>query len=941
MKQIRKVITFILAIVLVTGMFTCLADGSVTYAASTALKNARQKAETSLIKTFDTLDNTKPYNEANYNKLISVKETGIKKINAAKSKKAVSKALKKYVSALKAVKYMQLTGNNNICLGENGVVVWKSVKGAVKYRVEYLEWIRSACFDHEEVTDKTYAKLGIGKSVIVYPVMSNGKEETSFSSDFYKMELLDYAHGFISVDPDVDESKYLTWNAFKKIDTKSVKKNKDGSIYFETQGPNGEKISFWGEDIDVKKDGIIFHKKGRIMMTDAFGKIMEVRPIIKSYSYADDVLSVFAGFNIDYDMHPKTIDRMVYGATSGQFFDEYERFGINLARYEANFVGFGFASPEFQSDMETGIKGDIEVSDIIIKYIPTNESTRFRKLLLFSTFYPAYLSGETYDESKEIFDPYKGIHFFHLLALPDLDNDKNEVPDDRGEDFDYFRFAASASFGGHYTIGNLKDANGKEYNRIGGKVEEGTTLTVYLGENEFDVPLNVISVYEGAQTMHDLLPYANPVATGNKKVLVIPIVWQDDKKPANKKNLELLKKRLGKAAMLGEKIKDYSDDNEKNGFSVSSYFETASYGKLKLESYITDWYTAPYNFDEMESCQISRQFIDEVLDWLYKKYPKVDFSVFDPDGNGYFDHIMFVNYGDMSSRGYYSRIGFGGATDYRSTLGREFAGTAQKPGVNRVLNTNASHFSKDNANVLIHEFSHGLGLIDYYDVSGSEINAVGGYDMQSDNVGDWNAYSKYAVGWITPEVVTGLKKGESKEIEIGAFSNTGDAIVIPIAGDKLKPPFSEYMMVDLYTSTGLNKYDSVNYGINNFEGVRIYHVDAKMERRDFQNPYYWYIESTPIGTIHNANDYKPDGRFNIELIQAGADNTFTDLNNLRTRIAKEDFFQAGDTFTLEKYSEFFKDGLMDFGDDFGYEIEIVSISGTGSDAKAKIRITRQ
>ena len=441
--------------------------------------------------------------------------------------------------------------------------------------------------------------------------------------------------------------------------------------------------------------------------------------------------------------------------------------------------------------------------------------------------------------------------------------------------------------------------------------------------------------------MHDIVPYANPVATGNKKVLVIPIVWQDDKKPANKKNLELLKKRLGKAAMLGEKIKDYSDDNEKNGFSVSSYFETASYGKLKLESYITDWYTAPYNFDEMESRQISRQFIDEVLDWLYKKYPKVDFSVFDPDGNGYFDHIMFINYGDMSSRGYYSRIGFGGATDYRSTSGREFAGTSQKPGINRVLNTNASHFSKDNANVLIHEFSHGLGLIDYYDVTGSGINAVGGYDMQSDNVGDWNAYSKYAVGWIEPKVVTGLKKGESKEIEIGAFSDTGDAIVIPIAGDKLKPPFSEYMMVDLYTSTGLNKYDSVNYGINNFEGVRIYHVDAKMERIDFRNPAYPYMETTPIGSIHNANDYKHDGRFNIELIQAGADNTFTDLNNLRTGIAQEDFFQAGDTFTLDKYSEFFKDGLMDFGDDFGYEIEIVSITGTGSDAKAKIRITRQ
>ncbi|MBR4780798.1 MAG: hypothetical protein IK014_05515 [Lachnospiraceae bacterium] len=58
-------------------------------------------------------------------------------------------------------------------------------------------------------------------------------------------------------------------------------------------------------------------------------------------------------------------------------------------------------------------------------------------------------------------------------------------------------------------------------------------------------------------------------------------------------------------------------------------------------------------------------------------------------------------------------------------------------------------------------------------------------------------------------------------------------------------------------------------------------------------------------------------------------------------ISQEDFFRAGDKFTMEKYSEFFDNGLMDFGDEFGYEIEVVSITGTGSDAKAKIRITRK
>ena len=295
----------------------------------------------------------------------------------------------------------------------------------------------------------------------------------------------------------------------------------------------------------------------------------------------------------------------------------------------------------------------------------------------------------------------------------------------------------------------------------------------------------------------------------------------------------------------------------------------------------------------------------------------------------------------MSSSDGFTMASFGAACDYRCTYGKEYAWTADRPCVNRVLNINSEFLGGNSYNTLIHEFGHGFGLIDYYDVTYSGINAVGGYDMQSDSYGDWNAYSKYAVGWIEPEVIKGLKKGESKDIEIGAFADTGDAIVIPIAGDELNPPFSEYMMVDLYTSTGVNKYDSIKYGINDFEGVRIYHVDAKMERRDFQNSDYPNIEPTPIGTIHFANDYKSDGRFNIELIQAGTKNTFTDKGKLRNKVSREDFFQAGDKFTMEKYSEFFKDGLMDFGDEFGYEIEVISITGTGSNAKAKIRITRK
>ena len=79
------------------------------------------------------------------------------------------------------------------------------------------------------------------------------------------------------------------------------------------------------------------------------------------------------------------------------------------------------------------------------------------------------------------------------------------------------------------------------------------------------------------------------------------------------------------------------------------------------------------------------------------------------------------------------------------------------------------------------------------------------------------------------------------------------------------------------------------------------------------------------------------GMYHLELIQAGGDNTFTDLDNLNATVSANDFFQTGDTFTTENYSEFFYEGKMDNGQDFGYSIQVVSATEDG----ATIRITKQ
>ena len=128
-----------------------------------------------------------------------------------------------------------------------------------------------------------------------------------------------------------------------------------------------------------------------------------------------------------------------------------------------------------------------------------------------------------------------------------------------------------------------------------------------------------------------------------------------------------------------------------------------------------------------------------------------------------------------------------------------------------------------------------------------------------------------------------------------------------------------------------------DFDLDDVTGVRIYHVSSEMEKRiligEDEVEY-------PIGTIHYANTYTKDGKYLLELIQAGGDNTFTDLDNLRINLDEMDFFKEGDIFTMEDYSEFFVNEKFDNGKEFGYSIEIIDIVEKGENSTATIRITR-
>ena len=726
-------------------------------------------------------------------------------------------------------------------------------------------------------------------------------------------------------EPDVIQSDVIAG-----IDHSSIVVD-ENVTFFSSVMSDGTVVRFEGKNISIDETGITIRPDSTVTSLDAVGKIYGYSAYVVDGEKYGENTTLDYGYGYTYSAQKTSVERAdevhTYGISGDYPFGWNSGLWHSAMNFEPNFVFFG-GNSYYQEEFV--------VSNLSIAYNPTEKLTAMVDAAWSTDFTKYHMEGEKYNPQWEMAaDLDSGSYSFYLCLLPDTD-------------YSYFKDNGGSVWfvpNKFYTVGDLKDAGGNVLDKSNAKVETGTTLDITVGDYSFALELDVIERYMGAETMHDLVPYAFPDALGENNTLVVPVVWADQQENANEDTISLYRKNLGRVMDADGNISDYSDPDDTE-FSLSEYFDITSYGKLTVNSFLTDWYYISKNFADEEYASPDKAYVDEILGWVKTQYPDMDWSLFDQDANGYVDSIVIINAGTPSDDSY-NIVSYEGAIHYRESYYGDHAGTQDNPTANTYVTINDRFLRNEGADTLIHEFSHNFGIIDYYDVTYSGINAVGGFDMQSDNKGDWNAYSKLAVDWLEPQVITGLTSGESMEVTIGSLALTDDVIVIPAAGKEYEGPFSEYIMIDLLTDDGVNKYDVATYGLNNALGVRISHVNGCMEKRTMEiesktNP--GEVATYDIGTIHFANDYTGDGmgHYNVEVIQSGKKNTFTVLDSMDTRLSKEDLFYVGDEFTVEGYDEFFYEGKMDDGAVFGYTITIVAL---GQDAEgnptATVRVTAQ
>lgn len=393
----------------------------------------------------------------------------------------------------------------------------------------------------------------------------------------------------------------------------------------------------------------------------------------------------------------------------------------------------------------------------------------------------------------------------------------------------------------------------------------------------------------------------------------------------------------------------FGDSNDTTYESVKEYFYKSSYGKLTISGEVTSVYTAPYLYQKVKNGDDT--IVDEIATKYYSSANKELLKKYDTDNDGYVDNCLFIYSNAYDGNNFWAWCTYKYPVDNPNYT---------KPNINNYMWAsydfmNDSYYNNYNKNKIethtyIHELGHMLGLDDYYCYDENYAwDSAGRLDMQSYNVGDHNAFSKMALGWIDPYVVTG-----SCEINLKTSAKYPEAILIN--NNWNGSAFDEYILIEYYTPTGLNKIDAENAftqgnKLYDYNGLRIYHVDARLVKTSVSSTGNLAASSNYVDEIKDDNNYYVIGASNsysysnlkstyarkyrlLHLLDQGGKNSLSDGygGNVNTSSA---LWTGSKKFTPT--SSFFANGnKFNDGTEIGYSVSVSNLT----DEECTVTITK-
>ena len=344
--------------------------------------------------------------------------------------------------------------------------------------------------------------------------------------------------------------------------------------------------------------------------------------------------------------------------------------------------------------------------------------------------------------------------------------------------------------------------------------------------------------------------------------------------------------------------------------SVHDYFSDNSGGIFKPEFDVCGPYTVDYS--QYDGRNNSSQIL---VDAINAANPDIDFSQYDGDGDGVVDLVFFIvagngaNYGGndenlwwphrsvLSENGRYMYRDGVRLWDYASSV--ELTGWTQQPSTVKI----------DGIGTICHEFTHVLGLPDFYDTdyegSGGQSNdpgdwslmASGSYHNDSNTPIGYSLYERYMAGFID---------------DIETISQPGNYTLEPLAnnqkGYRLNTPESKEFFVMENRQKNAFKWDAYLPG----DGMLVHRVDLSNQsvwqsntvNANPKHNYYELLRADGVKGGASASDPFPGTKKVHELTNVSSP------ANLKTWAGKDNQFgmfdiqQTSDgniTFTVDKY----------------------------------------
>lgn len=407
-------------------------------------------------------------------------------------------------------------------------------------------------------------------------------------------------------------------------------------------------------------------------------------------------------------------------------------------------------------------------------------------------------------------------------------------------------------------------------------------------------------------------------STGKQRSLAVLVEFQD-----NEFTIENPQEHYYR--MLNEE--NYSEYD--NAGSVRDFFVQNSsglfdptfdvYGPVKLSRNMSYYGGMEDEMAYMMAVEACQQLDDEV-----------DFSQYDCNDDGYIDnvYVYYAGYGQADGGGYNTVWPHSWDVEYATYTKYFFDGVQLNHyACSNELRKNNS--TPDGVGPFLHEFSHVMGLPDLYCTDENEcftpgawsILDAGSYNMKSCYPPNYSAYERYALDWMTPELITA-----SGEYSLRPIDESNRAFLVPTEKEE------EYFLIE---NRQFNNWDTYIP----WHGMLVWHVDFNQYAWDYNivnnNPNHQRVDLVEADNIQTPNTRVSDsfpGRSNVTSFTATTQPAFVSWGKVPVGVNIYDITEDEDgtiTFRVEL------DNPSDAGVSSTPAGNAVSVSGSSIICKGK------